>query len=84
MDDIPTYTKIVDAVIALLAALVLWFSRRSVKQFDDRIEVLERDSVRLAFLNQFRQQLANEHEDNRDRLERIEDRVDKIFDRMIK
>lgn len=84
MDEIPTYTKIIDGTLMLLAGVVLWFTRRSVKQYDDRIEMLERDAVRVASLDLFRKQLSNEHLDNRDRLERIEDRVDSIFDAMIK
>ena len=84
MDELSLPAKIIDGLLAIMAAIVLWFTKRSVKQYDDRIEILERDAVRIASLNLFREQLAKEHQENRGRLERIEDRVDSILDEMIR
>lgn len=86
MNDVPTYTKIIDGCLAILAGLVIWFSKRSVKQYDERIQTLERDAVRTASMQSLRDQLTVEHRDNKARLERIEDsvastgnRVDDLF-----
>jgi hypothetical protein len=80
------YMKIVDGCVAILAGAVIWFSKRSVNQYDDRIDALERDAVRIASLQSFRDQLATELRDNKARLERIEDsvastssRIDDVF-----
>lgn len=82
MNDVPTYTKIIDACVAILAGLVIWFAKRSVSQYDERIQTLERDAVRMASLQAFRDQLTVEHRDNKARLERIEDSVASTGDRV--
>jgi hypothetical protein len=97
-NDVPTYSKLVDLALGLLAGLVLWFSKRSVTKFDRRIEVLERDAVRVASLKLMREQLSKEHEENSARLDRIEgngvrlegqissvhSRVDDVFKMMVR
>jgi hypothetical protein len=80
MNDVPTYSKIIDAALAFLAAAVIWFTKRSVQQYDDRIETLERDSVRVASLQQLRDQLTDEHRDNLLAAQRRDERLGRMED----
>lgn len=86
MDEMSLSAKIIDASLAAMAALVLWFTKRSVKQYDDRIAALEIGTVKTSSLDAFREQLAEEHATNTETLRRIEDvavgsheRIDDLF-----
>lgn len=77
MDDIPTSSKIIDGLLAIMAALVIWFTKRSVKQYDERISSLEQSVAGTVSRNEFREYL-----EGRDRLseDRHQENLDNFRD----
>jgi hypothetical protein len=57
MDEIPTYSKIIDGLLAVMAGLVIWFTKRLVKQCDDRIADLEESAAGAVSRKDFKEYL---------------------------
>jgi hypothetical protein len=86
-EDAFNLKAVVPWLIATLMALVAWFSRRGISQYDNdlkdgikRIEFLERNTVTYDHLNRVIDQLRSDrslmHEENQAHLNRIEDKID--------
>lgn len=77
MDDIPTSSKIIDGLLAIMAGLVIWFTKRSVKQYDERIAALEETASGTVSRKEFKDYL-----EARDRLseDRHQENLDNFRD----
>lgn len=82
MNEPTVYSKAADLVLATMAGLLLWFTKRSVTKFDERMEALERDAVRNKEMSDLRAQLASEHDDNTKTLERIQNSMTSVHTRV--